>query len=64
MPLELAEGATVSSVIDEVRGRFPHLAPATVRIVTAVNAEYAEPTTLLSEGDEVVLIPPVSGGEP
>lgn len=28
----------------------------------AVNSEYAEPDLLISEGDEVAIIPPVSGG--
>ncbi len=60
--LELPEGATVADLTDEIRGHFPMLAPTDVKIVVAVNAEYAEPDTLLHQGDEVCLIPPVSGG--
>jgi molybdopterin converting factor small subunit len=32
-------------------------------MVVAVNAEYADPETVLQEKDEVCLIPPVSGGQ-
>ena len=46
----------------EVRRRYPGLAPEEVRIVVAVNTDYAEPETVLKERDEVCLIPPVSGG--
>ncbi len=62
LQLELPEGATVADLTTEVRHHFPSLAPPDVKIVVAVNAEYAEPETVLHQGDEVCLIPPVSGG--
>ena len=61
--VELEGGSTVSHLVDEVRKLFPDLAPPTVDIVAAVNAEYARGDTTLSDGDEVALIPPVSGGD-
>ena len=61
-PVELPEGATVADLTSEVRRHFPMLAPPEVRIVVAVNAEYAEPELVLRHGDDVCLIPPVSGG--
>ena len=61
-PLELPEGATVADLSDAIRERFPNLAPPDVKIVVAVNTEYAQPDTKLHEGDDVCLIPPVSGG--
>lgn len=61
-PLELPEGATVADLTAEVRRRFPMLAPARVKIVVAVNADYAGPEVILRQGDDVCLIPPVSGG--
>lgn len=61
-PLELPEGATVADLTDEVRRRIPHLAPPEVNIVVAVNAEYAQAEAVLQPGDDVCLIPPVSGG--
>jgi molybdopterin converting factor subunit 1 len=60
--VELPAGATVADLTDEVRRHFPRLAPADVRVVVAVNAEYAGPDTALHQGDDVCLIPPVSGG--
>jgi molybdopterin converting factor subunit 1 len=60
--VELPDGATVAELTDEVRRRFPKLAPPDVKIVVAVNAEYAESHTVLRPGDDVCLIPPVSGG--
>ncbi len=61
--LELPQGATVGELTTEIRRHFPRLAPPEVRMVVAVNAEYAEPETVLHEQDEVCLIPPVSGGQ-
>ena len=60
--LELPPGASVQEMVLEVRRHFPNLAPPDVQIVVAVNAEYAEPDTVLQAGDEICLIPPVSGG--
>ena len=60
--LNLEEGANVQDLTREVRSLFPNLAPPDVGIVVAVNADYADLDTPLHEGDEVCLIPPVSGG--
>ena len=60
--LELPVGATVADLTDAVRERYPRLAPPEVKIVVAVNADYAEPEDVLKPGDDVCLIPPVSGG--
>ncbi len=61
-PLEVPQGATVADLTEAVRVRFPMLAPPDVKIVVAVNADYAEPEQVLQPGDDVCLIPPVSGG--
>ena len=58
----LPQGATVASLVAAVRQRHPNLAPPEVDIVVAVNSEYASAETSLSDGDEIALIPPVSGG--
>ena len=60
--LQVPDGATVADLTQEVRRRFPQLAPPQVKIVVAVNAEYADEDLVLQEGDDVCLIPPVSGG--
>ena len=60
--VQMPDGATVADLTTEIRERFPALAPPQVKIVVAVNADYAEPELVLSQGDDVCLIPPVSGG--
>ena len=59
----LPEGTTVADLVAVIRELFPQLAPPDVKIVVAVNEEYAEPETSLKAGDEICLIPPVSGGQ-
>ena len=58
----LPEDATLTDLLREIREVHPGLAPPIVEIVAAVNEEYAEGGLVLREGDEVALIPPVSGG--
>ena len=58
----LPAGAVVGELVAAVRADYPRLAPPEVRIVVAVNAEYADDDQVLQAGDEVCLIPPVSGG--
>ena len=60
--IELPSGSTVADLTDAVRALYPRLAPPDVKIVVAVNADYAEPDDVLHTGDDVCLIPPVSGG--
>jgi molybdopterin converting factor subunit 1 len=55
--LELPDGARVSDAL----ARVGHLTDG-VPVVMALNQEYAEPDAELHSGDEVALIPPVSGG--
>ncbi|MBO54864.1 MAG: molybdopterin converting factor subunit 1 [Dehalococcoidia bacterium] len=60
--VHLPEKANVANLVSAIRTEFPLIAPPSVNIVVAVNAEYAEETDMLHEGDDVCLIPPVSGG--
>ena len=60
--VDVPDDATVGMLTDAVRVLHPRLAPPEVRIVVAVNAEYADDDQPLNPGDEVCLIPPVSGG--
>jgi len=55
--LELPDGAVVRDALERV-GQLT----AGIPVVMAVNHEYAEPSAVLSAGDELALIPPVSGG--
>jgi molybdopterin converting factor subunit 1 len=56
--LDLPDGARVRDALDSLAG----LAEG-VPLVMAVNREYASEDRPLDEGDELALIPPVSGGE-
>ncbi len=60
--LELPEASSVADLLEEVGRRFPGLPSLTPNSMVAVNAEYVEGSHLLHDGDEVALIPPVSGG--
>ena len=59
LELELPDGATVADAL-----AAPTVAQLAQELacVLAVNREYALPATELREGDELALIPPVSGG--
>jgi molybdopterin converting factor subunit 1 len=61
--VEVPDGATVRDAIDAVAAT-PGLADVMPRVsvVMAVNREYANDDAPLAEGDELALIPPVSGG--
>jgi molybdopterin converting factor subunit 1 len=60
--LDLDEGATVGDLREAVGEQYPKLRPFLPTIVCAVNESYESPQTVLREGDDVALIPPVSGG--
>jgi molybdopterin converting factor subunit 1 len=60
--LDMAEGATVADMRAHLLERYPALAGALARAVSAVNHQYVTPETTLTEGDELVFIPPVGGG--
>ena len=55
--LELPEGARVRDALDSLAGLAED-----VPLVMAVNREYASEEQVLDAGDELALIPPVSGG--
>jgi molybdopterin converting factor subunit 1 len=59
---EVAPGATIGSVWRQLVGDFPEFARYEQLISSAVNADYARMDRLLSDGDEVAFLPPVSGG--
>ncbi len=60
--LELPAGSTIEDAWQALVTRVPALAPARATVRFARNAEYAPAETALADGDEVAMIPPVSGG--
>jgi molybdopterin synthase catalytic subunit len=59
--IDLPEEATVGDVWPAVSQVVP-LGDQPAGVMFAVNRAYAEPAQVLADGDEVALIPPVSGG--
>lgn len=57
----LSASPDVSSLQKELKREFPELGRLK-SLMVAVNGEYAPQDLVLNEQDEVVLIPPVSGG--
>ena len=62
--MELPDGADVARLRALLEERHPELGPLWGRLAVAVDGEIAGPRTPLSEGAEVALLPPVSGGAP
>lgn len=58
---QLGENATVKDLKTDLVANFVRLAKIDEYAV-AVNENYADEELVLSEGDQVALIPPVSGG--
>jgi molybdopterin synthase catalytic subunit/molybdopterin converting factor small subunit len=61
--LAVDEGATVADAIAELRRGPLSGLPEGAPFVTAVEREYVEPGHALHPGDELALVPPVSGGQ-
>jgi molybdopterin converting factor subunit 1 len=60
--LELAEGESVAAVFERYASRYPRLEETASSIVLARNQEFCDRSTVVSEGDEIAFLPPVSGG--
>ncbi len=62
MSVDLLPGATVADLRRRVALLSPALTALLPRCAVAVNNDFAEETRTLADGDEVALLPPVSGG--
>ena len=60
--LSLPENATLGDVLSHYERAIPRLKDTILALAMSVNREYAGPATKLRQGDEVALLPPVSGG--
>ena len=58
----LQEGATVADVRVMLSTSYPRLQPILERSLCAVNHSYVTADMMLHEGDELVFIPPMGGG--
>ena len=62
LDLALARGSTIEDAWAALVERFPVLAPGRPAVRFARNGSYSPATTPVEEGDELAMIPPVSGG--
>jgi MoaE-MoaD fusion protein len=62
LDLALPDGATVEDAWRGLVAQFPVLAPGRASVRFAHNGSYAPAETPLADGDEIAMIPPVSGG--
>ena len=60
--LEVPDGMTASALPQQLAAQYPRLRTLVSFLKVAVNQEYADGERVLAEGDEVALLPPVSGG--
>jgi len=60
--LELDEGFTVGDILEVLKDRYPVLREQGYMPLTACNLKHVSKRHALSDGDEVAIFPPVSGG--
>lgn len=60
--VEIPTGSTVEGLFAEIVHIYPAVAPWQKVARIAINATYVANQTVVHEGDEIALIPPVAGG--
>lgn len=60
--IEIPSGATLGDVFEHYAKSHPRLTDLRGRIVLAKNQQFARSSVPVSDGDEIALLPPVSGG--
>lgn len=60
--VEIQDGSTVADLWRMLQQNHPKLNVPGIRLLYAVNQNYVSPDEVLKEMDEVVFVPPVSGG--
>jgi molybdopterin synthase sulfur carrier subunit len=60
--VELAEGSSISELLNRLIAQFPKLGAMQNSTLIAVGVEYQGRSYVLKLGDEVSLFPPVQGG--
>ena len=59
---EIPEGSTIKDLWRELQNEYRALSPIDIKLLYAVNSDYVDANYVLRDGDEVVFVPPVSGG--
>lgn len=61
LAMQVAAGTTAGALKTLLEKQYPGLAQLS-SFMLALNNEYAHPDTIIRPGDEIAIIPPVSGG--
>lgn len=62
--IELADCASIRDLVEHCEAKIPTLKPYLRSAAVALNQQYANLDSKLKPGDEIALLPPVSGGAP
>ena len=62
LDVDVPSGATVNDLWEHLESRYPALGRYRSIVLTSLNEEYVDRGAIVSDGDEVALFPPVSGG--
>jgi len=60
--IELQSGQRISALLKQLYAKYPQIMCHDRSLMIAVNEEFARRGRILEDGDEVALLPPVSGG--
>ncbi|MCZ6689654.1 MAG: molybdopterin converting factor subunit 1 [Planctomycetota bacterium] len=60
--IDVPDGTTAGDLLDRLREKIPALEGLADRIKLAVNEEFVDRSYEIQPGDEVAVIPPMSGG--
>ncbi len=59
--IDVEEGCTVGKVLETFKNQYPEMRKYT-DVILSLNRQYCTGDEKLSEGDEVTIMPPLSGG--
>jgi len=62
LSFDLPENSTVDTVLQRLLEAHPDISQLLAKAACALNQAYSPRSTVLQDGDELALIPPVSGG--
>ncbi len=62
LDVEVKDDTNISGLLEQLKQDHPGLGALTENLIVSVNREYAAYDTILKDGDDVALLPPVSGG--